>query len=155
MTQRIQRISTTGRQPDSKRWPDGGSSRFKASVSSAGGGVSRLSLSGDIDLSVRDRLRDIVQARLVSEDVKALLIDLGAVTFLDCGAIGVLVVCGRLAADIGCGYRVVNATGIVASLLDLTDVLELGLDGAERGPRAGLPRHRQGGLDGARQSRRC
>lgn len=127
MTESIQRAGVNGSY-------DAGPHRFGATVSSAGGGVVRLALRGEVDLAVCDRLRQIIEARVVADGVKALLIDMAAVTFLDCSAIGVLVAGRHLAADIGCGYRVVNANGIVARVLELTRVrplLELSLTGAE------------------------
>jgi anti-sigma B factor antagonist len=149
MTQRLQWVPASRKQADPSTSPDIGPRRFGASVSSAGGGVVRLTLSGEIDLAVRGRLRHVVEARLAGEGVSALLIDVAAVTFLDCGGIGVLIAGRHHAADIGCGYRVVNARGIVARVLDLTGVrsfLELPLAGAEGGTAAGKPRRRRGSL---------
>jgi len=143
MTQRIQDAAASSPPTATGAPCDVDSRQFKATISTTAGGVRRLTLSGDIDLAVRDQLRQIIEARLVGEGVKALLIDMAAVTFLDCGGIGALITGRHLAADIGCEYRVVNARGIVARVLDLAGVwpvLQLSLIGAEVVVAAGSPR---------------
>jgi anti-anti-sigma factor len=43
------------------------------------------------------------------------------VTFMDCAAVGVLIMVRANAARTGCRMRLVNGVGTVARLLDLTD----------------------------------
>ncbi len=96
-----------------------------AGAASANGGICRLALHGDIDLSVRDLVRQAIEMRLVCDGVSFVLVDLADVTFMDCSTVGVLVACQHLAADIGCGFRVVNANGVVARVLDLAGAQSL------------------------------
>ena len=110
--------------------------QFEAIGSSVGCGVIQLTLRGDIDLGVRDQLRQIVAAHLLVDGARLLLIDLVGVTFLDCCGIGVLMAGRNRAAEVGCGYRVKYGTGIVARILETTGVapfLEYSLAPAEGG----------------------
>lgn len=96
--------------------------QFVAMVSSSGGGAVQLTLRGDIDLAVRAQFRAIIETLFDGERLNALLIDMTAVTFLDCGGIGVLIAGRQLAVDAGGAYRVVNDSGIVARVLEMTGV---------------------------------
>ncbi|GIH08835.1 hypothetical protein Rhe02_69020 [Rhizocola hellebori] len=96
----------------------------------ADGGQTRLVIAGEIDLAAHDTLlAEILQ--VVNGSATDLVVDLGAVTFVDSGGIGVLVKGFHSASEAGCGYRVVNPQGIVRQVLEITGVFTILSDGAQ------------------------
>jgi anti-sigma B factor antagonist len=87
-------------------------------------GLIELALSGEIDLASVPAIRDRVSARLADSDA-GIVIDLTEVTFIDSSGIGALITCQRMATAAARTYRVVNAQGRVADVLDLTGVMQL------------------------------
>lgn len=88
-------------------------------------GVLCVALAGEFDIAAADQLLDTITRAVSSGRVTTVHIDLGAVTFVDSTAIGVLVR-GRLLADQhNTEYRVVNARGHVGRVLAITGVLGL------------------------------
>jgi anti-sigma B factor antagonist len=85
-----------------------------------------VTVSGEVDLSVHERLLDALRSAVKvadSEDRTGIVVDLAEASFLDSVGIRVLIQ-GRKAADLaGIGYRVTGATGMVQRVLDITGVL--------------------------------
>lgn len=80
---------------------------------------------GEIDISVHDKLLDVLQSAVKIADVTKVVVDLSGTSFLDSGGIGVLVQ-GRQAADLlGIEYLVTGVTGMVHRVLEVTGVLTL------------------------------
>lgn len=88
-------------------------------------GVATVIASGDIDLASRSLLDHAVEAGVNTPGVTAVVLDIGAVPFLDSSGISALVRGRRLAEGAGVPYTVVNATGIVRQVLEMTGVWPL------------------------------
>jgi anti-anti-sigma factor len=76
-----------------------------------------VALAGEFDLAARDELTSTLLAAVDSGDV---VVDLGAVEFLDSSGIHALVAAHHAAKRAGSEFYVINARGIVAHVLDLT-----------------------------------
>jgi anti-sigma B factor antagonist len=85
-----------------------------------------VAVSGEVDISIHDKLLDTVQSAVKIadvEDVRKVVVDLSHTSFLDSVGIRVLIQ-GRKAADLlGIEYLVTGATGLVHRVLDITGVL--------------------------------
>jgi anti-sigma B factor antagonist len=88
---------------------------MRQSRTDAGGVL--LSLSGDIDLTCRDSLRNRLIAIIDIDRADRLFVDLDEVTFLDCSGIGVLVAGYNAALVTGCRYELRNPHGVVSTIL--------------------------------------
>ncbi|WP_433307116.1 STAS domain-containing protein [Actinoplanes sp. CA-030573] len=96
--------------------------RFAATTSEEPGGV-RVALAGDCDLAVRDELIATLLAAV--DRSTAVVVDLGAVDFLDSSGVHGLVAAHRAAAERGGRLYLENPSGSVAAVLDLTGVAAL------------------------------
>jgi anti-anti-sigma factor len=88
----------------------------------ADGSATLLHLGGELDITARDALRETILAAVDHGDV---VIDLDQVTFVDSEAIGALVEGYQAARARPAGFRLVNAHGVVARVLEVSGVLEL------------------------------
>ena len=95
----------------------------------SGSGQTHLVLAGEIDLAAHAPLLAEI-LHVVNGSATELVVDLGEVTFVDSGGIGVLVKGYHSAAQAGCGYKVVNPQGIVRQVLEITGVFAALTDGA-------------------------
>ena len=111
---------------------DGGSAAdFSMTQSRTDTGGVRLSLSGDIDLTCHDALRNRIIAIIDIDHADHLFVDLDAVSFLDCSGIGALIAGRNAAVAAGCRYELQNPHGIVSTILRISGVdLVLGIDTA-------------------------
>jgi anti-anti-sigma factor len=84
-----------------------------------------VSLGGEMDLTVTDRFeRDI--SRLIADESPAVLhLDLSGLRFLDSSGVSALVRVWRTARRQRCAVRVVNPTGVVRQILDVTGALAI------------------------------
>ncbi|HEY2792028.1 MAG TPA: STAS domain-containing protein [Micromonosporaceae bacterium] len=89
------------------------------------GGVTLLTVSGDIDLAVVGQLRDAVATALTQDQVTGVVIDLEAVTFMDSTGIGTLVGCWHQANAAGKTLHITRARAQIERVLDITGVLQL------------------------------
>ncbi len=95
----------------------------------AASGELRLAVQGEIDLAAHESLlSEIMQA--VKGPVTSVEVDLSGVSFVDSGGVGVLVNGYHTAREAGCGYRIVNAQGMVRQVLEITGVLAALSDGS-------------------------
>lgn len=92
-------------------------------TTSAGSGSVVVSLSGDVDLTVRDELTATLLAAVASSRV--VIVDVGAVTFMDSSGIHGLVTAYRAAKQDGTQVHAVHAQGVIRDLFDITGVGEL------------------------------
>lgn len=96
--------------------------RFEARTDEQAGHV-RVILAGECDLAARDELHAVLRAAVRAAPL--VIVDLGAVEFLDSSGVHGLVVAHHEARTRGGRVSVVNPTGSVASVLDITGVGEL------------------------------
>jgi anti-anti-sigma factor len=88
----------------------------------ADGSATLLHISGELDITARDDVRDAIVAALGSGDV---VVDLAGVTFLDSEALGALIDGYNAARTLPAGFRVVNARGLVARVLAVSGARDL------------------------------
>ncbi|WP_097328723.1 STAS domain-containing protein [Paractinoplanes atraurantiacus] len=86
-------------------------------------GETRVVLSGDCDLSVRDELLTALSAAV--DGHPRVVVDLAEVGFLDSTGVHGLITAHHAARERGGRLVVVNATGAVATVLDITGVAAL------------------------------
>ena len=99
-----------------------------------------LALSGEVDLSAGGHLRDALDWALTS-GVGDIEVDLHAVTFLDCTAIGVIVAGHTAAQQAGRGLFLSHPPRFVRTMLELTgDLDHLTAADPSRGLPSGCPR---------------
>lgn len=84
-----------------------------------------VALSGEMDFSVSAPFEETVQ-RLIAERRPGLIqVDLARLEFLDSTAVSVIVRLWRLARREHCSLRVINPTGMVRQVLDVTGALAI------------------------------
>lgn len=86
-------------------------------------GSGTMRVSGDVDLAETGKLRHTVTTALTDPQLSELIVDLSAVTFLDCAGIGALLHGRRVAEANAKRYEVVGARDSVRRVLELTGVL--------------------------------
>ncbi|GAA2343106.1 STAS domain-containing protein [Dactylosporangium salmoneum] len=96
--------------------------RFEAATS-IDGQRARVAMSGECDLSSREECTATLMAAVGA--APAVVVDLSALTFLDSSGVHALVTAHRAALAKGGRLSVVNPSGMVAHVLDLTGVGEL------------------------------
>jgi anti-anti-sigma factor len=84
-----------------------------------------LSLIGDINLEVRQPVRERVRHYLKIEAVRGIVVDLASATFIDSNGIGILLACRRRALDSHKTFRVDAASDRVASILRPSGIMRL------------------------------
>ena len=78
---------------------------------------------GELDINARDDLYDAIDEALASGG--GLVLDLAGVTFLDSEALGAMIEGYNVAGACGATFRVINARGLVARVLDVSGAQEL------------------------------
>ena len=78
---------------------------------------------GELDINARDDLYDAILVTLSAGD--DVVLDLADVTFLDSEALGALIDGYNEAGQRDAGFRVINARGLVARVLDVSGAQEL------------------------------
>jgi anti-sigma B factor antagonist len=89
------------------------------------GGQSVLALSGELDIDSVSGVRSTVQRRLEAGGIELLTVDLAGLTFIDSSGLHGLVTAHHAARARNGRVVVVNASGVVADVLDVTGVGEL------------------------------
>jgi anti-sigma B factor antagonist len=92
-------------------------------VSAAAGGTVVVTLTGNFDLRGRDELGSALLAAV--DAAPQVLVDLAAVEFLDSSGLHALVSAYQTARGRGRHLYATNATGSVATILEITGVIEL------------------------------
>jgi len=82
-------------------------------------------LAGDLDFAVSGSVEHAVQHLIASRRPRTVQLELSGLRFIDSTAVSVLVRLWRLARREQCSLRVVNATGVVRHVLDMTGALAL------------------------------
>ena len=96
--------------------------RFEASTYEEAGHV-RVTLAGECDLAVRDELHAVLGAAVRAAPL--VVVDLAALDFLDSSGVHGLVVAHHEALSRGGRVSLVNPTGSVAAVLDITGLGDL------------------------------
>jgi anti-anti-sigma factor len=96
--------------------------RFEATTSDEAGSV-RVALAGECDLEVREELTTTLLAAVRRSPV--VIVDLCGLDFLDSSGVHGLITAHHAAKESGRKLFVVNPTGAVATVLDLTGVGDL------------------------------
>ena len=97
-------------------------------------GTARVAVFGDIDLSTAGLLRGRLLNVLCALHPRRIDVDLAGVTFMDCGAITVLIAARNVAARTGCRLRITNPQPRVRRILDLTGLLGVLTAGFDQPP---------------------
>jgi anti-sigma B factor antagonist len=84
-----------------------------------------VNLSGEMDLSVAGTFEASVQRLIATRHPRMIQLDLSGLEFIDSTAVSVIVRLWRLARREHCSLRVVNSTGGVRHVLDVTGALAL------------------------------
>ncbi len=92
---------------------------------SATGRTAVVTPDGEFDMCKAAALREALLEACTASGVVLVLVDLGAVTFLDSTCIGVLVGASKRCAAAGRGFRLLNAHGMVLKVLTITGVRTL------------------------------
>ena len=83
-------------------------------------GTARVTVTGEVDLATASALRAALLDVLTDVRPTHLVVDLDAVTFLDCAGLSALVAARNAALGAGNHTRVTNPRPIVRRILDLT-----------------------------------
>ncbi|MGC9670273.1 STAS domain-containing protein [Planosporangium sp. 12N6] len=102
-----------------------GSRRLGVTRSTAGDGVIRLIVSGEVDIGTVDQLRDAITTVLDEPGVGGLLLDFDPLRFLDSSGIAALIAGYHTARQRGAGFGVCNCHGTVRNVLEVTGVYEV------------------------------
>jgi anti-anti-sigma factor len=109
---------------------DGQAPRLGLSRVVAANGVVRVDVSGEVDVGTVAELRRVVTEIVAEPGVSELLLDFAGLRFLDSSGIAALVGGYRSAQARGVRFALVNCTGSVRHVLDVTGMYEMfGVDG--------------------------
>jgi len=98
---------------------------FTVTPREAPGGVLRVSLSGDFDLSVGDALTSALIDAAGRPGITSVVVDLEHTRFIDSHALAGLVTGYQAALSAGRGFTVVNGKGLVQEVLEVTGLSEV------------------------------
>jgi anti-anti-sigma factor len=84
-----------------------------------------VALSGEMDFSVSGPFEETVQRLIAGRHPGLIQVDLSGLEFLDSTAVSVIVRLWRLARREHCSLRVINPTGVVRQVLDVTGALAI------------------------------
>jgi anti-sigma B factor antagonist len=95
------------------------------------GGVLRISLAGEIDMSVCDRVPEIVAEAVARRAPGRVEVDLRDLDFCDSSGISALFAAKAAAERAGCQFMVTKPHGMVRRVMEITGVLDAltGVDG--------------------------
>jgi anti-sigma B factor antagonist len=93
--------------------------------SAMGDGVACLSVTGEIDMTTGDRFSNALTQALNEPGVGRLVLDFGALRFMDSNGVNVLITAHRAANRQGITFEIVNAQGAVRHVLEMLEVYEL------------------------------
>lgn len=93
--------------------------RFEAKTTTEDGRVI-VTLAGECDRDVRDEMASVLQTAVRSS--RPVYVDVAGLTFLDSSGVHGLVTAHHEALDLGGRLYVINARGMVATVLDLTGI---------------------------------
>lgn len=103
----------------------GGDSRLALTRTATSDGMIRMSVTGEIDISTVDRLRNALNLALAEPGIGQVLLDFEPLRFLDSSGIATLVGAYRAADERGIRLRIRGCTGTVRHILEVTGVYEV------------------------------
>jgi anti-sigma B factor antagonist len=96
------------------------------SVADVGGDrVLRFALVGEIDMAACKELSADVVSVIVGGEADRVVMDLAATVFLDSRGIALLIAAWQAAREAGVGFALVNATGVVRRVLEVSGLMVL------------------------------
>ena len=104
---------------------DGQAPRLGLSRAVADDGLVRLDVSGEVDVGTVAELRRVVTEIVAEPGVSELVLDFAGLRFLDSSGIAALVGGYRSAQQRGVRFGLVNCTGSVRHVLDVTGMYEM------------------------------
>jgi anti-anti-sigma factor len=91
----------------------------------ARGGVTTITVTGDIDMTTGDRFRRTLTHALEEPAVKRLLVDVGQLRFIDSNGITALIRAHRTAGERGIDFAITHAHGAIRSLFEMLGVYDM------------------------------
>jgi len=88
-------------------------------------GVVRVDVTGEVDVGTVPELRRLITDVCGEPGVSALLLDFAALRFLDSSGIAALIGGYRTAQERGLRFAVLNSTGSVRNVLEITGMYEM------------------------------
>ncbi len=95
-------------------------SEFSVRILPSVDGTAQIRVAGEVDICVAAPLGDALVRAVTSRGVRRVVVDLGAVTFLDASGIGVLLGAHGLASGRGCRLQVRGARGFILDVQRLS-----------------------------------
>jgi anti-anti-sigma factor len=89
------------------------------------GGVVRISLVGEIDMSVSDLVPELVREAVAAHAPQRVEIDLSGLDFCDSSGISALFTARAYADEAGARFLVTGPTGMVRRVMEITGVLDV------------------------------
>lgn len=86
-------------------------------------GLARVRVTGEVDVSTSARVQEAIEQAVTLEGVQRVIVDLGAVTFLDSSGMTALVIGRRRAQDNGVALMVDHAGRQVRRVLEIAGLL--------------------------------
>ena len=90
----------------------------------AAGGVTRLAVAGEVDMTTGEQFERTLIGTFDEPGVTRLLLDMAPLRFIDSNGVAVLVKARRTADEHGIAFGLVNARGVVRSVLEMLGVYE-------------------------------
>lgn len=97
---------------------------LRLSVRRPGAGIVVVHITGEIDLASISRLTELIRQRLTAAVLRAVILDLSQVSFVNSGGVELLLHAQRRADQRGIGLYVITGDGCVHRLLKLAGVLD-------------------------------
>jgi len=88
-------------------------------------GVICFTVAGEVDMTTGEYFRQSLTQALDERGVTRLLLDVAPLRFIDSNGVGVLVRTRRAAGERGVDFGLVNAHGVVRSVLEMLGVYEM------------------------------
>ena len=88
-------------------------------------GATRIALVGEVDIAVRETVRDAVTDALSERPAPELVIDLREVTFMDSAGIGELVACHKRAVEKSGTIKILKPNEKLLDLFTITKLIEI------------------------------
>lgn len=88
----------------------------------ADGAATIVRISGELDITARDDLREALLLALSDGDV---IVDLDATSFIDSEALGALIDAFNASRTLGAGFRVINSHDVVDRVLTVSGAKDL------------------------------
>jgi len=88
-------------------------------------GVTCLAVAGEVDMTTGELFERTVTGALYEPGVTRVLLDLAPLRFIDSNGVAVLIKARRAAAGNGIAFGLVNARGVVRSVLEMLGVYEM------------------------------